>query len=40
MTYATGTAPELVHCRAFEDRRVLVTAEKRLAAGDPKGVRN
>jgi hypothetical protein len=35
--YATGTAPELVQLSRLEDRRILVTAEKRLAAGDPRG---
>jgi len=35
--YATGTEPELVQLSRLEDRRMLVTAEKRLAAGDPKG---
>jgi tetratricopeptide (TPR) repeat protein len=37
LTFATGTAPELVQLSRLEDRRILVTAEKRLAAGDPKG---
>jgi tetratricopeptide (TPR) repeat protein len=31
------SAPELVQLSRLEDRRMLVTAEKRLAAGDPKG---
>lgn len=35
--YARVTAPELVQLSRLEDRRMLVTAEKRLAAGDPKG---
>jgi len=35
--YARVTAPELVRLSRLEDRRMLVTAEKRLAAGDPKG---
>ena len=35
--YATVSAPELVQLSRLEDRRMLVTAEKRLAAGDPKG---
>ena len=35
--YASATAPELVQLSRLEDRRMLVTAEKRLAAGDAKG---
>jgi len=35
--YATVTAPELVQLSRLEDRRMLPTAEKRLAAGDAKG---
>ena len=35
--YARVSAPELVQLSRLEDRRMLVTAEKRLAAGDPKG---
>lgn len=35
--YAQVSAPELVQLSRMEDRRMLVTAEKRLAAGDPKG---
>ncbi len=35
--YAHNTAPELVQLSRLEDRRMLVTAEKRLVAGDPKG---
>ena len=35
--YASSTAPELVQLSRLEDRRMLVTAEKRLAAGDAKG---
>ena len=35
--FARATAPELVQLSRLEDRRMLVTAEKRLAAGDPKG---
>ncbi len=31
------SAPELVQLSRLEDRRMLVTAEKRLTAGDPKG---
>jgi tetratricopeptide (TPR) repeat protein len=35
--FADVTAPELVQLSRMEDRRMLVTAEKRLSAGDPKG---
>ena len=35
--YSQVSAPELVQLSRLEDRRMLVTAEKRLAAGDPKG---
>ena len=35
--YANVTAPELVQLSRLEDRRMLGTAEKRLAAGDAKG---
>ncbi len=35
--FAMATTPELVQLSRMEDRRLLVTAEKRLAAGDPKG---
>jgi hypothetical protein len=35
--FAKVSAPELVQLSRMEDRRMLVTAEKRLAAGDPKG---
>ena len=35
--YASVSAPELVQLSRMEDRRMLSTAEKRLAAGDPKG---
>jgi tetratricopeptide (TPR) repeat protein len=35
--FARVTAPELVQLSRLEDRRILVTAEKRLAANDPKG---
>jgi len=35
--YVRVAAPELVQLSRLEDRRMLVTAEKRLAAGDPKG---
>jgi len=37
MQFAQNSAPELVQLSRLEDRRMLVTAEKRLAAGDPKG---
>jgi Domain of unknown function (DUF4932) len=35
--YARVSAPELVQLSRLEDRRMLVTAGKRLEAGDPKG---
>ncbi len=35
--FASATSPELVRFSRPEERRMLVTAEKRLAAGDPKG---
>ena len=35
--FAQVSAPELVQLSRLEDRRMLITAEKRLAAGDPKG---
>jgi tetratricopeptide (TPR) repeat protein len=35
--FASATSPELVRLSRPEERRMLVTAEKRLAAGDPKG---
>jgi tetratricopeptide (TPR) repeat protein len=35
--FARATAPELVQLSRMEDRRILMTAEKRLAAGDTKG---
>ncbi len=35
--FADVTSPELVQLSRLEDRRILITAEKRLAAGDPKG---
>lgn len=35
--FARNSSPELVQLSRLEDRRMLVTAEKRLAAGDPKG---
>jgi tetratricopeptide (TPR) repeat protein len=35
--FAQVTSPELVQLSRLEDRRMLMTAEKRLAAGDPKG---
>jgi tetratricopeptide (TPR) repeat protein len=35
--FANAAAPELVQLSRMEDRTMLVTAEKRLKAGDPKG---
>ena len=35
--FASVASPELVRLSRPEERRMLVTAEKRLAAGDPKG---
>ena len=35
--YSRVSAPELVQLSRLEDRRMLMTAEKRLQAGDPKG---
>ncbi len=35
--FASSASPELVQLSRPEERRMLVTAEKRLAAGDPKG---
>jgi len=35
--FASGTAPELLQLSRPEDRRMLIAAEKRLAAGDIKG---
>jgi Domain of unknown function (DUF4932) len=35
--FAKGGAPELVQLSRMEDRQMLVTAEKRLSAGDAKG---
>jgi len=35
--FASMASPELVRLSRPEERRMLVTAEKRLAAGDPKG---
>jgi len=35
--YVQVSAPELVQLSRLEDRRLLATADKRLAAGDPKG---
>jgi hypothetical protein len=37
LQYANVSAPELVQLSRLEDRQMLVTAEKRLKAGDPKG---
>lgn len=38
--FARNSAPELVQLSRLEDRRMLVTAEQRLAAGDPKGAQD
>jgi hypothetical protein len=38
--FATNAAPELVRLSRPEERRLLITAEKRLAAGDPKGAQD
>jgi hypothetical protein len=35
--YASATAPELVQLSRMEDRRMLITAQERLKAGDTKG---
>ena len=35
--FASVSAPELVQLSRMEDRQMLLTAEKRLKAGDPKG---
>jgi hypothetical protein len=35
--YSSSTTPELVQLSRMEDRLMLITAEKRLKAGDPKG---
>ena len=35
--YSSATSPELVQLSRMEDRLMLITAEKRLKAGDPKG---
>ncbi|HVI07934.1 MAG TPA: DUF4932 domain-containing protein [Candidatus Binatia bacterium] len=35
--FASAASPELVRLSRPEERRMLITAEKRLAAGDPKG---
>jgi hypothetical protein len=35
--FVRNSKPELVQLSRMEDRRMLTTAEKRLAAGDPKG---
>ena len=35
--FASAASPELVRLSRPEERRMLVTAERRLAAGDPKG---
>jgi tetratricopeptide (TPR) repeat protein len=38
--FASKTSPELVQLSRPEERRILLTAEKRLAAGDPKGAQD
>ncbi len=38
--FASATSPELVRLSRPEERRMLITAEKRLAAGDPKGAQD
>jgi tetratricopeptide (TPR) repeat protein len=38
--FARSSQPELVQLSRLEDRRMLITAEKRLAAGDPKGAQD
>ena len=38
--FANATAPELVQLSRLEDRRMLINAEKRLAAGDAKGAQD
>ena len=38
--FADVTSPELVQLSRMEDRRILSTAEKRLAANDPKGAQD
>ncbi|HTC46706.1 MAG TPA: DUF4932 domain-containing protein [Candidatus Aquilonibacter sp.] len=38
--FSDDAAPELVRLSRPEERRILVTAEKRLAAGDPKGAQD
>jgi hypothetical protein len=40
LQFARVSAPELVQLSRLEDRRMLVTAEKRLAANDPKGAQD
>ncbi len=37
LQYAKAGAPELVQLSRLEDRKMLITAQMRLAAGDPKG---
>jgi tetratricopeptide (TPR) repeat protein len=37
--FAKGSSPELLQLSRPQERLMLVTAEKRLAAGDPKGAR-
>jgi tetratricopeptide (TPR) repeat protein len=38
--FASRTSPELVRLSRPEERRMLVSAERRLAAGDPKGAQD
>jgi tetratricopeptide (TPR) repeat protein len=38
--FASRTSPELVQLSRPEERRMLLAAEKRLAAGDPKGAQD
>jgi hypothetical protein len=38
--FASKSSPELVQLSRPEERRMLITAEKRLAAGDPKGAQD
>ena len=38
--YVASTSPELVQLSRLEDRRMLITAEKRLKAGDAKGAQD
>ena len=40
LQFASNASHELVQSSTLEDRRMLATAEKRLAAGDPKGAQD